>query len=151
MLLWHKEELERTVPLHMVSHRKLSAHTQALLAGRRRTRVTIQLLVVVVTMASVGCDRLPFGYTSIGDVVRKAGSYEGKTVKLRGTVTDVVQLPLAEIRYYVLRQDDAEVVVFARENVPASGDEVSVVGTVSSVAIVGATSIGLHLTEQRRW
>ncbi|MFI5365904.1 MAG: hypothetical protein ACHQ4J_09780 [Candidatus Binatia bacterium] len=135
----------------MVPHRKLSAHTQALLAGRRRTRVTTQLLVAVVTMASVGCDRLPFGYTSIGDVVRKAGSYEGKTVKLRGTVTDVVQLPLAEIRYYVLRQDDAEVVVFARENVPASGDEVSVVGTVSSVAIVGATSIGLHLTEQRRW
>lgn len=135
----------------MVPRQRLSAHTRVPLAGRPPIRVAIQLFVAVLTMTSVGCDRLPFGYTSIADVVRKAGSYEGTTVKVQGKVTDVVQLPLADIRYYVLRQDAAEVVVFARENVPAIGEEVSVAGTVSSVAIVGATSIGLHLTEQRRW
>jgi hypothetical protein len=149
--LWHKEELEHTAPSPMVPHRKLPLDTRAPLAGRRGTRLTLQLLVAMVTMGSVGCDRLPLGYTSIADVVRNAGSYEGKAVKVQGKVTDVMQLPLAELRYYVLRQDDAEVVVFARENVPAIGEEVSAVGTVSSVAIVGATSIGLHLTEQRRW
>jgi hypothetical protein len=117
----------------------------------RQARLTIQVLCVVVAMASVGCERLPFGYTSIADVARKAGSYEGQTVKVQGQVSNVVQLPFAEVRYYVLRQNEAEVVVFTRQNVPAVGEQISVVGTVSSVAIVGATSIGLHLTEQRRW
>jgi hypothetical protein len=121
------------------------------LAIRRHARLTIPALFVLVATVSASCDRLPFGYTPIADVVQKPGSFEGKTVKVQGTVTNVVQLPFAAVRYYTLQQGDAEVVVFARENVPAMGEQISVVGTVSSVAVVGATSIGLHLTEERRW
>ena len=115
-----------------------------------RCVATFGLLLVVATL-SAGCDRLPFGYTPIADIVQKSGSFEGKTVKVKGTVTNVVQLPFAELRYYTLRQGDAEVVVFTHDNVPGMGEQISVVGTVTSVAIVGATSIGLHITEQRHW
>ncbi len=97
------------------------------------------------------CNRLGFGYTPISDIVQKAGSYEGKTVKVRGKVGDVVQLPIGGVRYYMLREGDAELMVVPAENVPAMGEQVSVVGTVSGLAIVGGTNIGLLLTEQRRW
>ena len=113
--------------------------------------VRIAYALLVLATLSAGCDRLGFGYTPISDVVKNAGSYEGKPVKVRGKVIDVVQLPVAGVRYYVLREGDAELLVVPTENVPAMGAQVSVVGTVSSLAIVGETSIGLHLSEERRW
>lgn len=116
---------------------------------RRSLLRMVQALLVLALLS--GCDRLGFGYTPISDIVQKAGSYEGKTVKVRGKVSDVVQFPLGGVRYYTLRDHDAELLVVAAENVPAMGEQVSVVGTVSSVAIVGEKSLGLHLTEQRRW
>lgn len=121
---------------------------------RRHLRAALPLRAVdalLVLALLSACDRFGFGYTPIGDIVQKAGSYEGKTVKVRGKVGDVVQLPVGSVRYYMLREGDAELMVVPAENMPAMGEQVSVVGTVSSLAIVGGTSIGLLLTEQRRW
>ena len=111
---------------------------------------TVRMLFVLALILA-GCERLPVGYTSISDLVQKPANYEGRTVKVRGQVIDVVQLPLPSVRYYHLREGVAEILVWATNHAPATGEQVSVVGTVSSVAIVGSASIGLHLTEQRRW
>ena len=109
------------------------------------------LAAALLSIAASGCDRLPFGYLSVSEVVQKAGAYEGKTVKVKGAVSDVVQLPFVAFRYYVIKQGDAEIVVFPSGNVPAKGDQVSVIGTVSSLAVVGDTSIGLHIIEKEHW
>ncbi|MFN8624919.1 MAG: hypothetical protein U0587_02880 [Candidatus Binatia bacterium] len=109
-------------------------------------------VVALVLLASLAaCDRLPVGYTPVADIVRAPGRYENKQVKVRGEVTDVVKLPFPDVRYYHLRDGDAEIMVFAGETVPGLGDRVSVVGTVNSPAIVGGVGLGLHMTEQRRW
>ncbi len=107
--------------------------------------------LVLAWLALAGCDRLPFGYTPVADIVRAPGSYENKQVTVRGEVSDVVKLPFPDVRYYSLRDGDAEIIVFASENVPGVGDRVSVVGTVNSPAIIGGVGLGLHMTEQRRW
>lgn len=114
-----------------------------------RRRICPPLVLVVLAVA--GCDRLPFGYTPIADIVRAPGSYEDKQVKVRGEVTDVVKLPFPDFRYYTLRDGDAEIAVYAAATVPGLGDRVSVVGTVNSPAIIAGVGIGLHMTEQRRW
>lgn len=111
----------------------------------------VRVLLVVLTLLVAACDRLPFGYTAIADIVRAPGSYENKQVRMRGEVTDVVKLPFPDVRYYSLRDGDAEIIVFAGEGLPAVGARVSVVGTVNSPAIIGGVGLGLHVTEQRRW
>ncbi len=116
-----------------------------------RCRAHTVHVLLVLALILVGCQRLPVGYTSISDLVQKPANYEGRTVKVRGQVTDVVQLSLPSVRYYHLQEGDAEILVWATEHAPATGEQVSVVGTVSSMAIAGSASIGLHLTEQRRW
>jgi hypothetical protein len=113
----------------------------------RRAHTVCVLFVLALIL---GCERLPVGYTSISDLVQKPADYEGKTVKVRGQVTDVVQLPLPSVRYYHLREGDAEILVWATQHLPATGEQVSVVGTVS-MGILDSAGIGLHLTEQRRW
>ncbi len=116
-----------------------------------KTRSLLLGAVILVVVLATGCDRLGIGYTSIRDIAQKPSAYEGKTVKVRGEVSDVVQVPVAGLRYYTLRDGDAELFVVPSENVPAMGERTSVTGVVSSIAVVGGTSIGLHLTEERRW
>lgn len=99
----------------------------------------------------VACDWLPLGYTPIAELLRAPGEYEGKTVKIRGKVIDAVKLPIVELRYYTLRDGEAEIIVCAGNSIPALGAEVTVVGTVDNAAIIGGQAIGLHLIEQRRW
>jgi len=100
-------------------------------------------------LSASACEWWPFGYTSIADVVQSPGDYEGKTVKVRGRVSETAE-PAASSRYYVLRQGDAELTVFTGEPVPPVGAEVSVIGTAESATIVGGVGLGLHLREQRR-
>jgi hypothetical protein len=116
-----------------------------------RFSALLRSVVALCVLAVSGCQRLPFGYVALADLVHAPGEYEGKTVKTRGEVKDVVKLPLPDLRYYVLKDGDAEIVVFAATTVPAIGAHISVVGRVSSPAIIGGTAIGLHLTEQEHW
>jgi hypothetical protein len=117
---------------------------------RLRSRSTT-LAVLIAAMTFTACDWLPVGYTPIAELLRAPGEYEGKTVKVRGRVIDAVKLPIVELRYYALRDGDAELVVCASNSVPAVGAQVTVVGTVDNAAIIGGQAIGLHLVEQRRW
>ena len=77
------------------------------------------LIFLLASLAA--CDRLPFGYTPIAELLSAPGEYEGKTVKVHGRVVDAVKLPLVELRYYTLRDGDAEVAVSAASTVPAVG------------------------------
>jgi hypothetical protein len=116
------------------------------LTGPRGWRVAFLTLV-----ALIACDRLPFGYTKIAEILRAPGQYDGKTVKIQAHVKDAVKLPIADARYYVLDQDGATIFVIPASGLPAVDTIVSVVGTVSSPAIIGGVGIGVHLREQRRW
>lgn len=113
----------------------------------------VPALLVLVSMALVlsGCDRLPFGYTDISEVVAAPAQYEGQRVKVRGEVADSLKLPLIEVRYYTLRQGDTAMAVRTATDVPAVGARVTVIGRVTNAAIIGGAGIGLHLVEERRW
>ena len=98
-----------------------------------------------------GCDYLPFGQTPLKEIVSAPAQFEGKEVRIRGKVKDVVKIPLIDLSMYVV--DDGgggELTVIAHDTLPAVNDTVNVRGVVESAAIVGGQSIGLRIKEIKR-
>lgn len=107
---------------------------------------------MLIGLAAVSaCERSPFGYTPIAEIVRAPEAYDGKAVKVRGTVSEAVDSAPPGSRYYVLKDGDVELTIFTGATVPRVGTEVSVVGIAGSASIVGGVGLGLHVNEQRRW
>ncbi|MDP2241177.1 MAG: hypothetical protein Q8K18_13580 [Burkholderiales bacterium] len=106
--------------------------------------------IVLAVLALAGCDYLPFGYTPVRDIVAAPANFEGKEVKLRGTVRDVTKLPMLNVKTYTLLDDAAEITVATEGNLPAVNDRIALKGTVKSVMILGGQSLGLRVEETKR-
>jgi hypothetical protein len=96
-----------------------------------------------------GCDYLPFGYTPVKEIVASPANFEGREVKLKGRVVDVLRLPVLG-QGYTLEQDGAQLFVIARGDLPAVKSEVALKGTVRSVAIIGGKALGTQVQETKR-
>jgi len=101
--------------------------------------------VVVAACAHVG-----IGTTNIADIKRSPASFEGKEVSIKGTVRDVTKLPIVELKSYVIADSTGEITVTTKSAPPAKGDKLVVRGEVSSAALVGGHSFGLHVAERDR-
>ena len=97
-----------------------------------------------------GCDYLPFGQTPLKEIVAAPAQFEGKEVRIRGKVKDVVKIPLIDLSMYVMDDGSGELTVIAHDTLPAVNDTVNVRGVVESAAIVGGQSIGLRIKETTR-
>ncbi|MGE5027211.1 MAG: hypothetical protein ACM3JK_01925 [Betaproteobacteria bacterium] len=97
-----------------------------------------------------GCDYLPIGTTPVKDIVDAPAGFEGKEVKVRGTVKEVTRVPILDIRQYVLSDGSGEVAVVTSGDLPAEKSTVLVTGRVESALIVGGQSLGLHIREVAR-
>ena len=97
------------------------------------------------------CGEWPFGYTSIRDIVAAPAQFEGKEVKLKGTVTGVLEVPIVDLKGYTLRDDTGEIAVTTRSALPAEAERVALRGVVRSAVIVGGRSVGLHVEEVKRY
>lgn len=96
-----------------------------------------------------GCDYLPLGYTPIREILAAPAQFEGREVKLRGRVKDVMKLPIVG-QAYTLRDDGGELVVMTKGTLPPVNAEVALRGIVRSTAIIGGQSFGLRVEETRR-
>lgn len=111
------------------------------------------LLGVVLTglLALSGCDYLPFGYIPVKEIVTSPAQFEGKEVRVKGKVKDIVKVPLVKLKLYVLDDGSGEVTVVAGESLPAVNETVTLKGIVESMAIMGGESIGLRIKETKRF
>lgn len=103
---------------------------------------------VVVLAAS--CAHVGIGTTPVADIKRNPAAFEGKEVSVKGTVRQVTKLPIVELKSYVIADSTGEITVTTKSAPPAQGDKLVVRGEVSSAAIVGGHSFGLHLAERDR-
>lgn len=106
-------------------------------------------LLFGVAVALAGCDYLPFGYTPIREILAAPAQFEGREVKLRGRVKDVMKLPIIG-QAYTLRDDGGELVVMTKGTLPPENTEIALKGIVRSTAIIGGHSFGLRVEETRR-
>jgi len=101
-------------------------------------------------LALSGCDYLPFGFTPVKEIVTSPAQFEGKEVRVKGKVKDIVKVPLVDLKLYVLDDGSGEVTVVTGENLPAVNETVTLKGVVESMAIMGGESIGLRIKETKR-
>ncbi len=101
-------------------------------------------------LVTVSCDKLPFGFTKIGDIVKNPAAFDGKEVKIRGKVTNVTKLPFVAKKFYTLDDGTGEIVVTTELDIPGTEQSVAIRVRVESTAIVDNKSIGLHATEIKR-
>jgi hypothetical protein len=94
-----------------------------------------------------GCDYLPFGFTPIGEIVQSPGSFEGKTIKVKGEVLEVTKIPLIELKSYTLRDDSGEILVLTEGTLPTLNKKAAIKAQVKTMAIINEQSIGLRLIE----
>lgn len=120
-------------------------------ARTRCFRLICFLLGLVVPLVLMGCESLEFGYAKISDLLKNPSQYDGKEVKIKGKVIDVMKLPLFETRLYMVKDDTGEILVTTGTTTPGMGTEVRVKGVLDTMAIVAGKSIGLHLKESQRW
>ena len=111
-------------------------------------RIVPGLALAMVLVA--GCGHLGIGVTPVADIKRNPTAYEGREVVIKGTVREVTKLPIVELKTYVIADSTGEMTVTTKAAPPAKGERLIVRGEVSSAAIVGGHSFGLHLGERER-
>lgn len=106
----------------------------------------ILAVAIALSVGLAGCERA----VKIGEVVQQAASFEGREVKLQGTTSQAIKIPLVEAKAYHLKDATGEVLVWAANDLPKEGEEVVVRGKVESVAIIAGQSFGLAVREIER-
>ena len=91
-------------------------------------------VVMVVVFIFLGCDG-GFGSVPIGKVLNNPRAYEGKTVKIKGTV--VQSMNLLVLKYFALRDKTGEIYVVTDKILPKQGDTASVKGQVQEGFTIG--------------
>ncbi len=113
-------------------------------------RKSAVLLFCFFILAVTACDKLPFGYTKIGDIVKNPSAFDGKEIEIHGKVVEVTKLPLIEKKFYNLDDGTGQILVTTEQNIPGMGEKVGVRVRIGSMAIGNNQSIGLHATEIKR-
>ncbi|OGA20933.1 MAG: hypothetical protein A3I02_00800 [Betaproteobacteria bacterium RIFCSPLOWO2_02_FULL_67_26] len=109
----------------------------------------ITVLALVGTVMLAGCDKLPFGYTKVNEIVVAPARFEGKEVKLKGKVRTT--LWVLKFKSYTLRDPTGEITVVTQGTLPEKNSEVAIKGVVKSAVILsGAYVIGLRVEETKR-
>ena len=103
-------------------------------------------LALAAALSLAACDY--FGFTPIKDIAATPAQFEGREVKIKGQVTNPVQL--LNLRMFSLRDETGEITVTTGGSLPAAGSEVALKGTVKSAVIVGGKSLGLRVEEAQR-
>lgn len=96
------------------------------------------------------CQYLPVGFTPIGEIVKNPGSFEGKTIKVKGKVTEIAKFPMFEYQSYTLRDDSGEILVLTKGPLPVLHKKLAIEAKVKTMAIFNEQSIGLRLVEVKK-
>lgn len=96
-----------------------------------------------------GCERAA-GISPIGEITQAPAAFEGREVKVRGTVSQLLKLPLTDAKSYRLKDASGEIVVWTTGPMPGDGEELWVRGRVESAVILAGESYGLALKEIER-
>lgn len=87
--------------------------------------------LVCILSAPLGCDY--FGFTKTKEIADNPIKFEGKEVKVKGTVENAFRIPLTETVVYTVKDDSGSIMVVGTGVKPNNGDSVKVKGRKSVV------------------
>ena len=88
--------------------------------------------------------------SNIGEITQGAATFEGREVKLKRTVSQLLKIPFTESKGYRLKDATGEIVVWTTGLMPGEGEEMIVRGRVENLALIAGQSYGLTLKEIER-
>jgi hypothetical protein len=100
-------------------------------------------LALALVAAASGCSR--FFATPIKDILDSPAAYEGRTVKVSGSVVDSANLLV--IKFYHLEDATGKIVVVARKAVPLRGAKVTATGSVHQAFALGDQNLTVIVEE----
>ncbi len=115
----------------------------------QRLRHLLAVIALAGALGTSACDRIPIGADHISSLLENPAEYQGKTVKVAGTVTNAVQIPFVGARLYTVRDKTGEIAVLTYGELPAVGEKVVARGMFSTVATFGVEALGPHITIAR--
>lgn len=89
------------------------------------------------------------GFSTIGEITQRPTTFENREIKLKGTVSQLLKIPLFETKVYRLKDATGEVIVRTNGLMAAAGDEVIVLGYVDNPVIIGDQSPFLMVRETK--
>ncbi len=116
---------------------------------REALRALLGVVVLAAALGTPACDKLALGADHIGTLLENPTAYQGKNVKVAGTVTNALQVPFVGLRVYTVRDNTGEIAVVTYGELPAVGQKVVARGMFSNVATIGVQSVGPHITVPR--
>ena len=112
--------------------------------------MTTRIFAVVLATALLiaGCSARS---VRIAELKSNPGRYDDQSVRVTGMVTNSYRIPLVPFQLYNVDDGSGEISVVSRSGGTVTrGTRVEVRGKVSEVAVLGGSSIGLHITEEDR-
>jgi hypothetical protein len=115
-------------------------------AAHRAALLTLGAVILLIPMS--GCRYLGLRDTTINELTTNPQHYDGRTVSVRGTVTNALNLPALKV--YSVKDATGEIAVSTNQDPPAAGSMVHIQGRLSTVITIGDRNVGLHIEETRR-
>ncbi len=106
--------------------------------------------VLAAALLLAGCDALPGGYVPIKEITTAGAKFESREVKVKGTVVDVMRVPVLDYRVFMLKDDTGEIPVVTKGSLPAVNDRVALRGLVLNTAVIADYNLGLRIEELKR-
>ncbi len=106
---------------------------------------TAAIILTLIILFSGGC----LLGDKIGDILKKPEEYSGKTVNIKGEVTEVLSIPFIAQGAYKVDDGSGSIWVITTSGTPAKGKEVSVKGTVRTTYTIGNIKGTVVLEETR--
>jgi hypothetical protein len=107
-------------------------------------------VALALALLATGCNFIPFGFTTIKEISDAPANFDGKEIKLKGTVKSVTKVPMLDIKLYMLEDGTGQVTVIPSGDMPGENETIAISGIVENVAIIGGKSLGMHIKETRR-
>jgi aspartyl/asparaginyl-tRNA synthetase len=104
------------------------------------------ILLALLILWTAACER--FGTVDIGKITADPREYAGRTVAVRGRVSEVFSLMV--IKYFVVEDKTGRIAVITDRPLPRQGTEVKVRGTVKEAFSIGDQQLLVLVEEEKK-
>lgn len=116
-----------------------------LCASPKKWGVEIPVLIIILTLFT-SCNNNPFQRTdTIKGILESPGKFHGKTVTLKGKVTE--SFIALEVGYFMISDGTDSIVIIPSKTFPKVGEEVKIKGTVKNAFVIGDKSLTVIVEE----
>lgn len=121
---------------------------QKYVKNSKRYPENIAVILLFVLTASIfsGC----IGQEKISNILQNPDKYEGKIVTIKGTVTEIMSIPLISQGIYKVEDNTGAIWVVTKSGTPSKGKEVTVTGKVETAFKINEQSFGTIVLEGER-